>query len=51
VLEIQGNATGALGGTYSGVLQMSAAAVPLPPAWTFLLSGVAGLGLLARKRR
>ena len=49
--EIDGTAsgTGALGGTYSGVLQMSA--VPLPAAWTFLLSGVAGLSLLARKRR
>jgi hypothetical protein len=51
VLEIQGNATGSLGGTYTGVLQLATAVVPLPPAWTLLLSGAAGLGLLRRRRR
>jgi len=50
VLEIQGNATGTLGGSYTGVLQVSPSAVPLSPAWAFFLSGLAGLGLLRRKR-
>lgn len=49
VLEVQGNATGSLGGTYSGVLQLSSP-VPLPATWMLLLSGVAGIGLLRRGR-
>ena len=48
-LEIRGTVTGSVGGSYSG--QLNLAPVPLPAALPLLLSGFAGLGTLARKRR
>lgn len=51
VLEIEGNATGSAGGTYSGVLQLSpASVVPLPASLSLFLSGLLGLGLVRRRR-
>jgi hypothetical protein len=48
VLEVRGNATGSLGGSYSGSLNVSS--VPVPAALPLLLSGLGLLGGLARKR-
>lgn len=48
VLEIRGTATGQLGGNYSGVLNL--APVPLPAGLPLLVSGLAALGLGARRR-
>ena len=49
VLEIRGTATGSAGGSYAGVLNL--APVPLPAAFPLLLSGLGGLGFVARRRR
>ena len=49
VLEVRGTATGTAGGSYSGVLNL--APVPLPAAFPLLLSGLGGLGFVARRRR
>ncbi|MGO9803423.1 MAG: FxDxF family PEP-CTERM protein [Steroidobacteraceae bacterium] len=49
VLEITGTASGSLGGSYTGTLNLNA--VPLPPALTLLLSGLGALGVLLAGRR
>jgi len=49
VLEIRGLADGSAGGSYSGVLDITP--VPLPPGLPLLLSGLAGVGLVAGRRR
>ena len=49
VLEVRGNVTGSLGGSYSGTLNISP--VPLPAALPSLLSGLGMLGARARRRR
>jgi hypothetical protein len=49
VLDIAGTATGSSGGLYVGSLNLQA--VPLPAAVWFMLSGLAGLGVMARKRK
>jgi hypothetical protein len=46
-LIVKGDATGSSGGYYSGGVQ----AVPLPAAAWLLLSGLGGVGVLARRRR
>jgi hypothetical protein len=48
VLEVRGNVTGTSGGSYSGTLNL--APVPLPAAIWLLLSGLGGLGTIARRR-
>jgi hypothetical protein len=48
VLEVRGNVTGGNGGSYSGTLNL--APIPLPAAAWLLLSGLAALGSLARRR-
>jgi len=48
-LIITGTTTGASGGAYSGVV--AASPVPLPAAAWLLLSGLAGVGVIARRRR
>jgi hypothetical protein len=51
-LEIRGTVpTSGATGTYSGVLNLAAAPVPLPAGLPLLLSGVAGLGFWVRRRR
>jgi hypothetical protein len=47
-LMITGNVTGAEGGAYAGVV---ASPVPLPAAAWLLLSGLVGVGAIARRRR
>ncbi len=47
VLQIRGDATGAFGGSYSGVLNLTA--VPVPAAVWLFGSAVAGLGFLKRR--
>ncbi len=47
-LIIAGTATGSAGGDYSGAI--STTAVPLPAAAWLLLSGLAGVGLMSRRR-
>jgi hypothetical protein len=47
-LEVTGKATGSAGGIYSGAVTVSA--VPLPAAAWLLLSGLVGVGLMARRR-
>ena len=49
VLEIRGQAAGAAGGAYSGVLNVTP--VPVPASAWLLISGLGGAGLFARKRR
>jgi ABC-type amino acid transport substrate-binding protein len=51
VLEVLGTVTGTAGGSYSGVLNLAPAPVPLPAALPLLLSGLGGLGLWGRRRR
>jgi hypothetical protein len=51
VLEVRGTVTGSAGGSYSGVLNLAPAPVPLPAALPLLLSGLGGLGLWSRRRR
>jgi hypothetical protein len=46
-LIVSGDATGSAGGVYAGAVTT----VPLPAAAWLLLSGLAGLGVLARRRR
>jgi len=48
-LVITGTATGILGGQYVGTV--AASAVPLPAAAWLLLSGLVGIGAMARRRR
>jgi hypothetical protein len=48
-LDIAGTASGTSGGTYIGQLNLSP--VPLPAGIWLLLSGLGGIGALARKRR
>ena len=48
VLQIRGDATGAFGGSYSGVLNLTA--VPVPAAVWLFGSALGGLGLLKRRR-
>ncbi len=48
VLDIAGTATGANGGLYVGSLNLQP--VPLPAAIWFMLSGLGGIGLMARRR-
>lgn len=48
-LDIAGTADGSSGGTYVGQLNLSPA-VPLPAALPLLLSGLAGLGVMGRRR-
>ena len=48
VLQIRGDATGAAGGSYSGVLNLTA--VPVPAAVWLFGSALGGLGLLRRRR-
>jgi hypothetical protein len=48
VLDIAGTATGSQGGLYVGALNLQP--VPLPAAVWFMLSGIGGLGLTARRR-
>ena len=48
-LDIAGTADGSSGGTYVGQLNLSP--VPLPDALPLLLTGLGGLGWLARRRR
>jgi hypothetical protein len=48
-LIISGNADGTLGGIYAGAVAVQA--VPLPAAAWLLLSGLASMGALARRRR
>ena len=47
VLQIRGDATGAAGGSYSGVLNLTA--VPVPAAVWLFGSALGGLGLLKRR--
>ena len=47
VLQIRGDATGASGGSYSGVLNLTA--IPVPAAVWLFGSGLGGLGLLRRR--
>jgi hypothetical protein len=49
VLQIAGVATSAGGGSYTAGIGVTA--VPLPAAVPLLLSGMAGLGAMARRRR
>jgi hypothetical protein len=48
VLQIRGDATGAFGGSYSGVLNLTA--IPVPAAVWLFGSALGGLGLLKRRR-
>jgi hypothetical protein len=48
-LQVAGTADGTAGGTYVGQLNLSP--VPIPAALPLLLSGVLGVGLLARRRK
>jgi hypothetical protein len=47
VLQIRGDATGAFGGSYSGVLNLTA--IPVPAAVWLFGSALGGLGLLRRR--
>jgi hypothetical protein len=49
-LRVSGTATGSLGGIYSGAVAV-ATPVPLPAAVWLLLSGLAGVGAMARRRK
>jgi hypothetical protein len=49
VLDIAATATGSQGGLYVGALNLQP--VPLPAAVWFMLSGLAGLGMRARRRK
>jgi hypothetical protein len=48
-LIITGTTTGVSGGAYAGVV--AASPVPLPAAAWLLLSGLVGVGAMARRRR
>jgi hypothetical protein len=50
-LRVSGTATGSLGGIYSGAVAVAATPVPLPAAAWLLLSGLAGVGAMARRRK
>jgi hypothetical protein len=49
VLQIAGLSNGSAGGIYNG--QITVAPVPLPAPALLLLSGIAGLGVIARRRK
>lgn len=51
-LQIQGNATGVLGGLYLGALSVATdvSAIPIPAAGLLFFSGIAVLGLVRSKR-
>jgi hypothetical protein len=51
VLEIRGNVTGSAGGSYSGVLNLAPAPVPLPAALPLLLSGIGLFGVIRQQHR
>lgn len=51
ILQVTGSALGLLGGTFAGAVNVSAPApVPVPAAAWLLLSGLGGLGLMARRK-
>jgi len=49
LLEVYGNGTSPLGGLFGGAVHVSA--VPIPAAAWLLISGLAGIGAMARRRK